>query len=103
MDFTYNAPLKRYLMTMRSRSVGGGKNHFSIYDAPQPWGPWTTVYYAEKWQQNQQSEPLSESNQHWGEVAHIPSKWISPDGMVFYRVLAGNDSFAIRKASLVVQ
>jgi len=40
MDVTYNAPLDRYLMTMRSRGVGGGKNHFSIYDAPNPWGPW---------------------------------------------------------------
>ncbi len=102
MDVTYNAGLKRYLMTMRSRSQAGGKNHFSIYDAPQPWGPWTTVYYAETWEIRGREIPLSTSNQHWGEVAHIPSKWISEDGTEFHLVFAGNDSFAVRKATLTV-
>jgi hypothetical protein len=102
MDVTYCAPLDRYLMTMRSRGEGGGINHFSIYDAPEPWGPWTTVYYSEEWETDGESVPLSGSNRHWGEVAHIPSKWIREDGRKFYLVFAGNDSFAVRKATLTI-
>ena len=98
LDVTYNIPLGRYLMTLRSRAKKGGKNHFSIYDAPEPWGPWTTVYYIEQWE----GEQLSTTNGGWGESQHIPSKWISSDGKAFYLIFAGDDSFAVRKVTLVV-
>lgn len=92
LDVTYNAPLGRYLMTMRSRAKTlGGLNQFSIYDAPEPWGPWTTVYYTEAWD----ADP--------GESQHIPSKWISSDGKTFYLVFAGSDSFSVRKATLTLK
>jgi hypothetical protein len=100
-DVTYNFGLGRYLMTMRARGRASGAdnpNHFSIYDAPEPWGPWTTVYYAET------SLPgMSDMNQSsggWGESQHIPSKWISQDGTEIHVVYAGDDSFRIRKATL---
>ena len=96
LDVTYNAPLGRYLMTMRSRGRDGGLNQFSIYDAPEPWGPWTTVYYTQTWE----GGSLSSTNGGWGEIAHIPSKWISTDGTTFYLVFAGDDSFSVRKATL---
>jgi len=96
MSVTYNAPLKRYLMTQRSRGKVGGVDQFSIYDAPEPWGPWTTVYYTESWEDN----PISKEG--WGECAHIPSKWISDNGKMFYLVFSGKDSFAVRKASLII-
>lgn len=86
LDVTYNAPLKRYLMTMR-RKVGS-VNHFGIYDAPEPWGPWTTVFYTESWD----VDP--------GESQHLPSKWISADGKTIYLVFSGSDSFSVRKATL---
>jgi len=98
MDVTYNAPLGRYLMTMRSRAKAGGLNQFSLYDAPEPWGPWTTVYYTETWK----GGSLSTGNGGWGESQHIPSKWISADGLTFYLVFAGNDSFSVRKATLEI-
>jgi hypothetical protein len=85
-------------MTLRSRARAGGLNQFSIYDAPEPWGPWTTVYYTESWEDG----PLSTGNGGWGESQHIPSKWISIDGRIFYLVFAGDDSFAVRKATLDV-
>jgi hypothetical protein len=88
IDVTYNAPLKRYLLVTRSRAQAGGKNQFSIYDAAEPWGPWTTVFYTENWD----VDP--------GESAHIPSKWISADGKTCYLVFAGSDSFAVRKFTL---
>ena len=90
LDVTYNAGIGRYLMTMRSRAKSGGLNQFSIYDAPQPWGPWSTVFYTENWD----TDP--------GEVQHIPSKWISGDGKTIYLIFAGNDSFSVRKATLTV-
>lgn len=98
LDVTYNAPLGRYLMTLRSRSRAGGVNHFSIYDAPEPWGPWTTVYYTENWE----GKALATGNGGWGEAQHIPSKWISTDGKTFFLVFAGDDSFSVRRADLDV-
>ena len=98
MDVTYNAPLGRYLMSMRSRAKNGGRNQFSIYDAPEPWGPWTTVFYTESWE----GRVISRGNGGWGESQHIPSKWISADGKTFYIVFAGNDSFSVRKATISV-
>ncbi|KPK43432.1 MAG: hypothetical protein AMJ65_05755, partial [Phycisphaerae bacterium SG8_4] len=85
ISVTYNAPLRRYLLLMRSRAQAGGKDHFSIYDAPEPWGPWTTAFYTENWD----VDP--------GESAHIPAKWISADGKTCHLVFAGSDSFAVRQ------
>ena len=91
LDVTFNAALGRYFMTMRSRARAGGLDQFSIYDSPEPWGPWTTVFYTESWDVSP------------GESQHIPSKWISTDGKVFYLVFAGGDSLSIRKATLTLQ
>lgn len=91
IDVTYNAPLRRYLLVTRSRAQAGGKNQFSIYDAPEPWGPWTTVFYTENWD----VDP--------GESAHIPSKWISSDGKTCHLVFAGSDSFAVRQFILTAE
>jgi hypothetical protein len=88
LDVTYNAPLKRYLLVMRSRAQAGGVDQFSIYDAPEPWGPWTTVFYTEDWD----VDP--------GESAHVPAKWISADGKACHLVFAGSDSFAVRQFTL---
>ena len=88
VDVVYNAPLKRYLMTMRSRTENGGKSRFGIYDAPQPWGPWTTIFHTESWD----VDP--------GESQHIPSKWISKDGRTIHLLFSGNDCFAVRRATL---
>ncbi len=88
IDVTYNTPLKRYLLVTRSRARAGGKNQFSIYDAAEPWGPWTTVFYTENWDVDA------------GESAHIPSKWISTYGKTCYLVFAGSDSFAVREFTL---
>jgi len=94
LSVTYNAPLKRYLMTMRSRRGGreGARsvNHFGIYDAPEPWGPWTTVFCTEAWD----VDP--------GEAQHIPSRWIGPNGKTFHLVFSGDDSFSVRRATLKV-
>jgi len=83
---TYNPGLKRYMMC---QIIAGGDSRFSggfgIYDAPEPWGPWTTVYYTREWDTGP------------GESCHLPSKWMSPDGTECYLVFSGEDCFSVRK------
>ena len=90
LDVTYNAPLGRYMMTMRSRAQAGGLDQFSLYEAPEPWGPWTQFFQTDKWD----VDP--------GESAHFPSKWISADGRTVYLVFSGDDSFRVRRGTLII-
>jgi CubicO group peptidase (beta-lactamase class C family) len=90
---TYNSALKRYLWwqqlptTSEDTRYEGG---FGIYDAAEPWGPWTTVYFTEKWDVGP------------GETATFPTKWMSSDGVTIYLVFSGNDSLSLRKATLTL-
>lgn len=93
---TYDAPLRRYLWWQQlpqppeaadrgdTRFEGG----FAVYDAPEPWGPWTTAYFTPKWDVGP------------GEHGDFPSKWISADGRTLHLVFSGEDSFSVRKATL---
>jgi CubicO group peptidase (beta-lactamase class C family) len=93
---TFDAGLKRYLWVQIIPGTEGKKadtrfeGGFAVYDAPEPWGPWTTAYFTEKWDVGP------------GETASFPTKWISADGKVLYLVFSGDDHFAVRKASLTV-
>lgn len=86
---TYNAAIKRYLWCQilpgdDPRFEGG----FGIYDAPEPWGPWTTVFFTQMWDVGP------------GENCSFPTKWMSEDGKMLYLVFSGDDHFSIRKATL---
>jgi hypothetical protein len=61
----------------------------AIYDAPQPWGPWTTVYAVDRWDVGP------------GETSCIPTKWISADGNTFFLVFSGDDCFSLRRGALL--
>ena len=90
---TYNAGLKRYLWCQilpfstdeRGPRFQGG---FGIYEAPEPWGPWRTVFYTENWDTGP------------GETSSLPTKWMSPDGRTLYLLFSGNDCFSVRRAVL---
>lgn len=89
---TYNAGLKRYLWCQigpgnDTRFAGG----LAIYDAPEPWGPWTTAYSAENWDIGP------------GETASLPAKWISADGRTMHLVFSGDDCFSVRQATVVLR
>jgi hypothetical protein len=85
---SYNAPLRRYLWWQQIPGSGpdtrfsGG---FGVYDAPEPWGPWTTVYYTPSWDVGP------------GDTACFPTKWISDDGRTCHLVFSGNDNFSVRR------
>lgn len=93
---TYNAGLKRYFWCQSIPRPGGPdrtdarfKGGLAIYDAAEPWGPWTTVYFNENWDVGP------------GETASFPTKWMSADGREMHLVFSGDDSFAMRKVVLV--
>jgi CubicO group peptidase (beta-lactamase class C family) len=87
---SYNPGLKRYLW---SQTLPGSdarfKGGFGIYDAPEPWGPWTTVYFTEEWDVGP------------GETSSFPPKWMSADGLTLHLVFSGQDSFSVRRSRLI--
>lgn len=94
-SISYNAGIGRYLwwqqMTVDSSSTDTRfKGGFGLYDAPEPWGPWTTVYFAEEWDVGP------------GDLGCFPSKWMSENGQTIHLVFAGSDHFAVRRANLIL-
>jgi CubicO group peptidase (beta-lactamase class C family) len=93
---TYNAGLRRYLWVQIFPGTEGKKDDtrfeggFGVFDAPEPWGPWTTAFFTEKWDVGP------------GETASFPTKWMSADGKALHLVFSGDDHFAVRKARLAV-
>lgn len=94
ISLTYNKALKRYILTA-SHKVGAGIHNASlgVFDAPEPWGPWTTVYYDDHW-----------SGNHRTYHHKFPTKWMSADGRtmwLLYSGLGGNNyAFILKKATL---
>lgn len=89
---SFNAGLKRYLwcQTIYGPEDMRIKGGLGVFDAPQPWGPWTTVYYTQQWDVGP------------GETSSFPTKWISSDGKTCHLLFSGDDCFSVRKATLVV-
>ncbi len=93
---TYCAGLKRYLWVQILPGTEGQRTDtrfaggFAIFDAPEPWGPWTTAYFTEK------------SDVGPGETASFPTKWMSADGRTLWLVFSGEDHFSVRKANVTL-
>ncbi|HOO99386.1 MAG TPA: serine hydrolase [Bacteroidales bacterium] len=93
---TYNKGLKRYFWCQvhptstdsRGPRYQGG---FGIYEAPEPWGPWHTVFFTKEWDTGP------------GETSSLPVKWMSRDGRTCYLVFSGNDCFSVRKVEFVIK
>jgi hypothetical protein len=95
---TWQPGLRRYLWWQQvprpkgttdrgdTRFEGG----FGVYDAPEPWGPWTTAYFTPRWDVGP------------GEHADFPTKWSSADGRTLHLVFSGEDSFSVRRATVRV-
>lgn len=86
---SYSPALGRYLWCQTlpgndPRFAGG----FGIYDAPEPWGPWTTVFFTEQWDVGP------------GETSSLPPKWMSADGLTVHLVFSGDDHFSVRRGLL---
>lgn len=80
----YNSGLDRcILITQQVDRFQKGNGHIGIYDAPAPWGPWTTVLFKNAWK-----TPLHTASKtvYW----NFSSKWMSPDGRDFVLVYTGD-------------
>ena len=87
VDVVYNTGIGRYLMALGYDHAGG----WGLFDAPEPWGPWTTILHRQ-----------------WDVAGthgyRLPAKWISKDGLTITLVFSGtkpNDAFCTRTLTLV--
>jgi CubicO group peptidase (beta-lactamase class C family) len=95
-SISYNRGLKRYLWCQvlpqsddpQGPRFSGG---FGIYEAPEPWGPWHTVFFTKKWDTGP------------GETSSLPTKWMSTDGKNCYLVFSGEDCFSVRKVEFTIR
>jgi CubicO group peptidase (beta-lactamase class C family) len=86
VDVVYDAGIGRYLMALAYDHAGG----WGLFDAPEPWGPWTTVVHRQ-WD-------LAGTHGY-----RLPAKWISKDGLTMTLVFSGvkpNDAFCTRTLTL---
>ena len=68
----YVPGLRRYLLAVAH--TGPGK--VGVFEAPAPWGPWSTVYYGENW--------LGLGNNGKYYSIYFPLKWQSADGRTLW-------------------
>ena len=71
---TYNAARRRYFLTTSHRDAN--QTHtaaLGVFDAPEPWGPWTTVYYDDHW-----------SGEFRTYHHKFPTKFMSADGKTMW-------------------
>lgn len=87
----YNPFCKRYLLSLGFNQSGG----WGIFDAPEPWGPWTTAFLTRDW-------GLGKTHDY-----RLPSKWISDGGRKMVLVFSGRehngteyDAFCVRRFDL---
>lgn len=79
---------KRYLLTVRHDESGG----WGIFDAPEPWGPWTTVAYYNNWVDTKRKITFV-----------FNQKWMSSDGKAVWMVFTGpgeNDAFNVIRGTI---
>jgi len=87
VDGVYDAALKRYLLAVAYDQESG----WGIYDAPEPWGPWTTAFHTEHWD-------FDHTHGY-----RLPAKWIEGDGRAMALVFSGlapYDAFCVRRMTL---
>lgn len=84
----YNPGLNRYLMckTHDLNPSSGASGGLGVFDAPDPWGPWTTVEYVDDW--------MGSDNMYF---CQFPTNWISSDGLMLWMVFTGYGSDLIAK------
>ena len=95
----YAPALKRYLLA----GFHSGPGQLGVFDAPNPWGPWTTIAYHEDWGK------MSAKGE--GLTCSFPQKWMSADGLTLWNIFSvygdggkiginAHDRFNLVKATL---
>ena len=95
----YDPALKRFLLTC----FHSGPGQLGLFDAPMPWGPWTTIAYYEDWG--------NMGTEGEGLTCGFPQKWMSADGLTLWAIFSvygdgakkgikAHDKFNLVKATL---
>ena len=99
-DVVYNPGIKRYLLALAYNAAGD----WGIFDAAEPWGPWTTVFHNDASTSGERAGPWGIPGTH---SYRLPAKWIGPDGrtmtLIFSGVRVGDtlyDAFCTRTIQL---
>ena len=102
-DVVYNPGVRRYLMALAYNAAGD----WGIYDAPEPWGPWTLVFHNDASESGVGANPWGIADTHG---YRLPAKWISADGLAMTLVFSGvrhgdttYDAFCTRTIRLELQ
>jgi len=105
---SYNAGLKRYIMGNYSFTDFNGqpmpyhqgsptweadkqKSQLTLFEAPEPWGPWSLFYQDDDWGVSGGYQPS------------FPTKWMSNDGRTMWMVFSGSEedyNFTLQKLTL---
>ncbi len=96
INVSFNQGLGRYILTTEHSETHRG--NLSIFDAPNPWGPWTTVYYEKEWG----SGHIPLNTFYW----NFSNKWMSEDGRNFSLIFTGrkeNDSFNVIRGKFLTE
>jgi hypothetical protein len=96
---SHNQGLGRYLLiTQQVDRFENSNGHIGIYDAPEPWGPWTTVLFQNAWDAGLQT---GSKTVYW----NFSNKWLSPDGKSFVMVYTGQgaDNWGTVEGTFTVQ
>jgi hypothetical protein len=104
LSVSYNAGLERYLLATEHTSSSVG--NFGLFDAPEPWGPWTTVVYMSHSEGAQfGAKHVVDNTFFW----NIPTKWQSSDGTIFSLIFTGagrgrnNDSWNMLRGRFLLR
>jgi hypothetical protein len=96
---SYNPVLKRYfLITQQVSRFKDQGAQIGVYDAPEPWGPWTTVMLTNPWSANLIASS-SLKTVYW----NFSNKWLSTDGMRFVLVYTDDDRWATMEGNFVLK
>ncbi|UCG56483.1 MAG: DUF4185 domain-containing protein [Phycisphaerales bacterium] len=99
---TYNAGLRRYILTSSHLTDNKKATHtaaLGVFESPEPWGPWSTVHYEDHWSVEDGKDCRTYHHR-------FPPKWMSADGKTMWLLYSGLDcdlySFCVKKATLEV-
>jgi hypothetical protein len=83
-NIIYNPGLRRYLMTVAHSTVGIPSSHKQgVFEAPNLWGPWRTVYYVDN---------FLDMRGGWYLGMHFPVKWQANGGKTLWTVFSCHDN-----------
>ncbi len=94
----FHPVLGRYLLSVRHN---GDTGEWGLFDAPTPWGPWTTVAYGKdfpEWTYAPDPKGASRGRPAW--IHTFPQKWMSKDGKTLWQISDRGDQFNLVKATL---